>query len=246
LQLELLEQEIPPDASAGLKRLAEARDLVEHTIIEIRRLIAALSPAILDQMGLAAALRQLVGRFRALHPAEVHLHLARQITLPKKIEIIVYRLVQEIFNNIAKYSLASHVNLWMDSADGYLRLHIEDDGVGFDVEAAFSRRDCFGLSGLRERVALLGGSLLVKSLSRSATGPAVLEGKRPHAKRRKDRKEEIATGQIGIERPGTAIWIELPVPPLENSEKRPDDKDIADGKLASVTRKRLRRNLSRS
>lgn len=203
LQLELIEQELPESEKEVLQRLTEARDLTEHTILEIRRLIAALSPAILEQMGLAAALRQLVGRFRRLHPAEVQLHLPRVIDLPKKVEIIVYRLVQEIFNNIGKYSLASGVNLWMESADGYLKLHVEDDGIGFDVREAFSRRDCYGLSGMRERVALLGGTLTVSSKPRAASqsdGPGT------------QADEDLSfAGRIGIDRPGTAISIELPV-----------------------------------
>lgn len=203
LQLELIEQELPESAKGVRQRLTEARDLTEHTILEIRRLIAALSPAILEQMGLAAALRQLVGRFRRLHPAEVQLHLPRVIDLPKKVEIIVYRLVQEIFNNIGKYSLASGVNLWMESADGYLKLHVEDDGIGFDVRAAFSRRDCYGLSGMRERVALLGGTLSVSSKPRAASqsdGPGTQV------------EEDLSfAGRIGVDRPGTAISIELPI-----------------------------------
>jgi len=204
LQLEMIEQELPDSAGEMRQKLTEARDLTEHTILEIRRLIAALSPAILEQMGLAAALRQLVGKFRRLHPADVQLHLPRVIDLPKKVEIIVYRLVQEIFNNIAKYSLASGVNLWMESADGSLKLHVEDDGIGFDVDAAFSRRDCFGLSGIRERVALLGGTLNVRSKPRAAShadGPGA-----PTV------EDDIGfAGRIGIDRPGTAIWIELPI-----------------------------------
>jgi signal transduction histidine kinase len=203
LQLEMIEQELPECASEVRQRLTEVRDLTEHTILEIRRLIAALSPAILEQMGLAAALRQLVGRFRRLHPADVQLHFPRVIDLPKKVEIIVYRLVQEIFNNIAKYSLASGVNLWMESADGYLKLHVEDDGVGFDVNAAFSRRDCFGLSGVRERVALLGGTLVVRSRPRTASQP---DGPGSQAE-----DELNFAGRIGVDRPGTAIWIELPI-----------------------------------
>jgi len=84
------------------------------------------------------------------------------------LEIIVYRMVQEALNIIAKYSLASRVNLSVETADGVLKLLVEDDGVGFDVEEAFSRPDRYGLSGLRERVALLGGVLEVESVQKPA------------------------------------------------------------------------------
>src|SRR6516164_720765 len=67
LQLELLEQSLPGEQSEQITKLREARDLTEHTILEMRRLIAALSPAVLEQLGLGAALRQLVNRFQRLH-----------------------------------------------------------------------------------------------------------------------------------------------------------------------------------
>lgn len=222
LQLEMLEQEAAAGNAPPPEKLAELREMTEHTILEIRRLIAALSPAILEQMGLAAAIRQLVGRFRRVHPAEVRIHLPRKLDLPKRVEIIVYRLVQEILNNIAKYSLASRVNLLVDSADGCLSIQVEDDGVGFDVDEAFARGECYGLSGLRERVALMGGKLAVHSLKKSATdrpeagGPAGRKavGAGPAgsgAPKQGKRLEKKGPGQVGIDLHGTAIWVELPL-----------------------------------
>lgn len=206
LQLEMLEQEVPEAFEPWRQRMNEVREMTEHTIVEIRRLIAALSPAILDQMGLAAALRQLIGRFRNLHSAEVRLQLPRRLDVPKKMSIILYRLVQEIFNNIAKYSLATRVNLSVDSADGSLRMQVEDDGIGFDVTEAFSRRDCFGLSGLRERVALLGGTLEVRSFRKAKAGESAGW---PEAR---GKREKTHAGKIGIDRHGTLIRVVLPLP----------------------------------
>ncbi len=164
LQMELLENSIPAEHSEWIAKLREARDLTERTILEMRRLIAALSPAVLEQLGLGAALRQLVNRFRRLHPIRVRLLLGRLgRRLPQHTEIIVYRLVQECCNNIAKHSGASNVNISVSSADGWVRLAVEDNGVGFKVEEALARKDSFGLSGMRERVALLGGRFEIKS-----------------------------------------------------------------------------------
>ena len=163
LQMELLEHSLPPDRLEWIGKLRETRDLTERTIVEIRRLIAALSPAVLEQLGLGAALRQLVNRFRRLHPIRVKLQLGRLARLPQGPEIILYRLVQECFNNIAKHSGATTVNVSVVSADEVVRLNVEDNGVGFDIDQAFARRDSFGLSGMRERVALLGGSFDIQS-----------------------------------------------------------------------------------
>ncbi|MCC6340733.1 MAG: GAF domain-containing sensor histidine kinase [Bryobacterales bacterium] len=194
LQLEMIEQSMPED-SASRSRLGEVREMTERTILEIRRLIAALSPAVLEQLGLGASLRQLVTRFRRVHPAKVKLQLTRLHNLPKKLEIIVYRLVQECCNNIAKHSMASRVNISATTADGVLRLQVADDGVGFHVEEALEKRNSFGLAGIRERVALMGGRFSLESR------PAPHSGRIPQGER----------GRQGRFPHGTCITIELPV-----------------------------------
>ncbi len=163
LQMELLEQDLPDGEGEWKTKLREARDLTERTILEMRRLIAALSPAVLEQLGLGAALRQLVNRFQRLHSCRIRLQLSRMGALPQQIEIIAYRLVQECFNNIGKHSAATHVNISLTSADGMLKLTVEDNGIGFHVEEALAKRESFGMSGMRERVALLGGKFYVDS-----------------------------------------------------------------------------------
>jgi signal transduction histidine kinase len=168
LQLEMIEHEMPEQWKALRAKLGDARQMTEHTILEMRRLIAALSPAVLEQLGLAAAIRQLVARFQRIHTARVRLQLSRLGALPKKMESILYRLVQECCNNIGKHSGANHVNISLCSADGIVRLQVEDDGVGFRVDEALAKRDSFGLAGLQERVALLGGTCTVESRPRGS------------------------------------------------------------------------------
>lgn len=204
LQMEMLETTLPESMAAQRDRLREVRKTTEHTILEIRRLIAALSPAVLEQLGLGAALRQMVNRFRQVSPARVKLSLHRLDALPKKTEMIVYRLVQECFNNIAKHSGASAVNLSVTTADGYLRLTVDDNGIGFNVEEALARRESFGLSGMRERVALLGGSFQVESnpgVSIQRPREAAAENGAEQTPRRRNTRGR-----------GTKILIALPLP----------------------------------
>ena len=163
LQMELLEQDLPDGEGEWKTKLREARDLTERTILEMRRLIAALSPAVLEQLGLGAALRQLASRFQRLHPCRVRLQMSKMGALPQQIEIIAYRLIQECFNNIGKHAAATNVNVSLSSADGRLKLSVEDNGIGFKVDEALAKRDSFGMSGMRERVALLGGEFRAES-----------------------------------------------------------------------------------
>lgn len=161
LHLEMLEKNAPPDLRA---KLAEARTVAEGIIAEIRRIIAALNPSAVEELGLPAAIRHLSTRFRKLYPIKLRLRLTPYgAGLPREMETTVYRVVQECYQNIAKHSEASRVNLLLRSTDTSLELNIEDDGIGFDVGCAVAQPRSFGLKGMRERVALLGGSLEIRS-----------------------------------------------------------------------------------
>lgn len=172
LQLEMLERSAPP-AWEGRTKLAETRTVVEHTIVEIRRILAALSPAVLEQLGLGAAVRQLTSRLRAICPARVELRIRLSGRLDLNVETVAYRLVQECYHNIARHSGASHVKVSLRSTDCFLGLRIEDDGVGFDPDAAMALRNSFGLAGMRERVTLIGGSFKIRSEPGKGTAVAI-------------------------------------------------------------------------
>jgi signal transduction histidine kinase len=188
LQMEMIEMALPDSASELRERLAETRDLTEKTILEIRRLIADLSPAVLEQFGLEAALRQLAKRLESVLFCHVTLVTENVHALPPKLQTVIYRIIQECCNNISKHSSAANVNILVSSADGVLSVQVKDDGIGFAVEKAFLKKDSFGLSGVRERVALLGGKFELVS--------------RQMPKHYKDRAR----------RPGTSIRVELPIP----------------------------------
>ncbi len=161
LHLEMLQKTAPPDLQP---KLAEARQVAERIIAELRRIIAALHPLTVEELGLSAAIRHLAARFRRLYPIKLHVRMCPNAApLPRETETAIYRVVQECFQNIAKYSGATHVNLFLRSTDTLLELNVEDDGVGFDVECAVAQSKSFGLNGMRERVALMGGCLEIRS-----------------------------------------------------------------------------------
>lgn len=193
--------------------------MTERTIIEIRRLIAALSPAVLEQLGLAPALRQMVNRFRMAHPARVNLEIGELEPLSKQLETIAYRLVQECLNNVAKHSSCEEVNISVQTDDGTLRLVVEDDGVGFSVSERLTNPGTFGLAGIRERVALLGGQCGIESRSAQTGNAGMLpEGSTGgRAKRGKDRKSTGRASSEGLRRragrtlTGTTVTVSLPI-----------------------------------
>lgn len=201
LQMEMLEGRLPDSLSAERETLRETRAAVESTIIETRRLISALSPAVLDQLGLGAAIRQLVQRFRQVSPAKIRVQLHNLGGLPKRTESIVYRLVQECFHNIAKHSFADTVNISVGTTDSLLRLSVIDNGIGFNVEEAFCKQESFGLSGIRERVTLLGGSFQIESATATRSDLCKQNSQKSEVKRPSRRRSS-----------GTRILVELPIP----------------------------------
>lgn len=161
LQLEMMERQAP---EALVPRLREAREVTEGAIAEVRRIVAALSPSVLERLGLAAALRQLAARFRKGRPGELRLRLgALPRSLPRQAEEVVYRVAQESLQNAARHSGASRVMLSLRTTDRNIRLRIADNGAGFCAEAVKKKPMSFGLAGMRERAGLIGGTLDVRS-----------------------------------------------------------------------------------
>jgi signal transduction histidine kinase len=161
LQLEMMQR----DAPAGLReRLAESRGVAESAVTEIRRIVAALSPSMLERLGLRAALRHLAARFRKMDGARLEMRIALAgKPLPQAMEEVVYRVAQESMLNVVKHSGAKCVKLSLRATDTCIRLSVSDNGAGFRDEAAAGKLASFGLAGMRERAALLGGTLAVQS-----------------------------------------------------------------------------------
>jgi signal transduction histidine kinase len=171
LQLEMLER----DAAPGLRaRLAESRSTTERTIEELRRIIAALSPAVLDRLGLERALRQLAARFQKMHGAKLDVAICRNPgAVSPQAQQVIYRVAQECLQNIAKHSQASTVKLSLRKADKCISLCVSDDGAGFSAEAAWKKPLSFGLAGMRERASLLGGTLSLRTAPGQGTAVAL-------------------------------------------------------------------------
>jgi signal transduction histidine kinase len=160
LQLEMLERRAPARMRSDL---TEARTTVERVVAELRRIVAALSPSVLERMGLARAIRQLAARFEKTCGISTTVRVRGTATLPVEIQEVVYRIAQESLQNTAKHAQANAVNLSLEITDKSVRLRVADNGAGFTVDTASSRPESFGLAGMRERAALFGGALGIRS-----------------------------------------------------------------------------------
>ncbi|MBI3098645.1 MAG: HAMP domain-containing protein [Planctomycetes bacterium] len=156
-----IQQDGPPGATPYL----EAR--VSGIIDEVRSLAWRMRPSILDDYGLDSALGRHVedvAKQSGLHIDYQYTAAPAQGRMPDEVEITLYRVAQEALTNIQRHSRAKNASVVVLCEPEVATLVVEDDGCGFDVRAAGSNgRRRLGLSGMRERAALLGGRCAVES-----------------------------------------------------------------------------------
>ena len=147
-----------------------AVEQIDDEIVKLRRLITELRPASLDTIGLQAALQALAEQHHQAAALQVDCDFdlaSEENDRPTPVlETAVYRLVQEALNNVSKHSMARRADLSVRATRGTIQIEVADDGVGFETNLV---REGFGLVGMRERAALLGGTLYVTSNRGSGT-----------------------------------------------------------------------------
>ncbi len=147
------------DVSEATTRL---RELVVATLQDVRRLAVELRPKALDDFGLVPALERLVETFQ--EQTGVQVIMEPQLgdeRLPSEVETALYRIIQEALTNVVKHAQAARVSIVLSRRGDTVSAVFEDDGRGFVVDA--SREGGLGLMGMKERLSLLDGRLLVES-----------------------------------------------------------------------------------
>ena len=154
------------DAQQALETLRETRELTQHMLGELRRLIRALRPIYLEDLGFLPALEMLAQESRGAELSIEVIIEGESRRLPPATELAAFRVAQEALANAVQHADAHHATLRVSFGARELVLSVEDDGVGFMVPEALNaltRAGHLGLVGMRERVALAGGSLDVQS-----------------------------------------------------------------------------------
>ena len=155
---------LPDSAVEAREKLSRSRSLAAQTLAELRKLIYDLRPEVLDQLGLVPALRSYVRSRLESENIEVRLNFSgMNEPVSPQVEITLFRVIQEAITNIVRHAGASRVNIQLSARDAVVTAIIEDNGRGFDVEAAFQSPESWGLRGIRERAAVVGGRLNMES-----------------------------------------------------------------------------------
>lgn len=155
------------DDAGARSSIEELRELVVATLQDVRRLAVELRPSALDDFGLVPALERLSASFAEQSDISVDFQAALpDERLPDETETALYRIVQESLTNVVKHAQAQRVSILLTRTNGSVKAVVEDDGKGFDPEKTTGG---FGLVGMRERLALLGGRLAIESAPGAGT-----------------------------------------------------------------------------
>lgn len=153
------------DGDKPAANIRQLEQLVEHSLLELQRLISDLRPSHLDDLGLGAALRWYGGEIEKRLPLEVNVTVMNEkMELSTEVKTTLFRIMQEALTNVIKHSGANKVKVILDYQFDGVRLEVIDDGVGFTRNATQSAtRPSWGLIGMTERAGLLGGNFEINS-----------------------------------------------------------------------------------
>jgi signal transduction histidine kinase len=146
---------------------------IQGVVEELLRIIMNLRPTILDDLGLIPTISWFLREFQAIHSV---IRIEKEISMqeddvPEPLKIVIFRIIQETFNNIAKHSHANSVSLSLGNVEGIKEMVIKDNGLGFDLESVGTNElyRGLGLSSMKERAEFSGGSFSIKSQKGAGT-----------------------------------------------------------------------------
>ena len=152
----------------NLKALESIIPVVKKTIVDVRTLMNDLRPTVLDVLGILPAISQILEEFQMNHS---DIRIKKDITINENeinvsLKTVIFRILQEAFNNIARHSQADSVRLCLRKFEDKIELIVEDNGVGFDIAQTLDSKPSergFGLASMRERTELSEGTFVIKS-----------------------------------------------------------------------------------
>ncbi|MBI4267242.1 MAG: PAS domain S-box protein [Chloroflexi bacterium] len=152
-------QRLPPNTEFLFDKIRDMLGMIDRTIQIVKSISTQLRPAVLDDIGLAAAIEWMSAEFQRRTGIRCELHLKNGDLVPEEErDTVSFRILQEALTNIARHAQATVVRISMCARDDNLVLEINDNGKGIAKEQIYSSR-AFGLIGMRERALSLGGTI---------------------------------------------------------------------------------------
>ncbi len=174
--IDLADEEARRAGGVRERSLEPMRDIASEALAELRRVTRDLRPTTLDRLGLLAAIRSLATEMSERTGVVVDFHFGDARPLAPENELCVFRIVQEALSNVEKHAGAKHVEVEVAFSDREVRVEVRDDGRGYappEDANELARHGRFGVLGMTERAALVGGTLEVSRRPRGGTRVAL-------------------------------------------------------------------------
>ncbi len=163
LQTEIAMRLLDADPAQAKEELTSLKNSALGTFQKVRNFIFELRPMMLDDLGLVPTLRKYIDAFKEQTSMDASLTVTgSERRMEPYLEVMIFRAIQELLGNAARHSQAAAVKLHVDMGNEVIRVSVDDNGRGFDPEAALSGNS-LGLKLIKERAEMLGGKLDVDS-----------------------------------------------------------------------------------
>ncbi len=167
LQAEICERLFDSDPGQARTELTELKQAVTNTFQKVREFIFDLRPMMLDDLGLNPTLKKSLEEYEQKNGIACNLTISgKDIRLAPHAEVTIFRVIQELLQNVRNHAQATHVQISLDIHDERAKIVVEDDGSGFDTAQALTaahQRKTIGLSSMKDQVDMLGGELTIDS-----------------------------------------------------------------------------------
>lgn len=159
---------VKKDLEKGINELDDLKSNIRMALKEVRSIIYDLRPLHLEELGLMDAIKDIINIISVENDIKIDMIVDEaSYEVEKIMQIAIYRIIQEILNNIKKHSKAKYVDLRINYIKDYIYIYIQDDGIGFNVQETLintkQKGNRYGLLGIFERVKQLRGKIEVKS-----------------------------------------------------------------------------------
>lgn len=162
-------QVVTASSEAGTKHLKDALAIINEAIKDTRQISFELVPAVLKDYGIEVAIRTMIKKV-VVSPLHIDLKVeGLHGRLPEKLEFAIYRIVQEMVNNIMKHARATEALVQLQAGEKQIGLVITDNGIGFKEAALSATRKGIGLQSVKNRVSLLSGVFSIRTGSSGTT-----------------------------------------------------------------------------
>lgn len=170
LKAEYISKIVDNSPTKAKLEISELQEGVRGTLKDIRKIIHDLMPMSLDDLGLISTVKKLIITLEESQNFKIDFVVVENATISKPlINLMVFRVIQEAFNNIVKHSKCENVFLKISIEKENIMVQIEDDGIGFNVKETLEKAGGYGLYNMRERIDIVSGFIEIESVDRKGT-----------------------------------------------------------------------------